>query len=412
MAVKESKNTKQDKDAAQKKLIATAKSKLSDQQKKRLTALEKQLEQAVGNRNSAKEGLQNLRIGLTLDEMHFILTGSKEYLSGKAEGNSAWGAYISTHLAQAGYGRSKVYNSIAQLQAARRIVPDDSIVLALINYKDPEKGIVLMVGGDEEKPFGKYTKHLQEHTKVVEGKVDLGEATLDEFVCETFLDPEKTEALDSYTAAVNSLFTRIWSMLRDEGMAKFAKDQKVLDEATCVHEALEHVRGILAYVLLSLGAGEMIVRPESDPDSTIVADIRTIQRMVADANAEQQKKLQSKAKREAERAAEKAVQAAPKTGAKNRGKKQQPAATAPAATSYTTPGAKSDPSARGYYWEHDAKEARKTPRTILVIRHIDTGGKVHGRATDPRQAAQVIEELESKEGGSPPQQQSGQIAAS
>lgn len=199
-----------------------------------------------------KRELQPLRVGMELSRVKEVIVGRSGKANPQQETGRIWGAYRDSHLKDAGYSKSSCDTYVGMIDEARMILPDDNLIVALLDHTN-EKGVVMMTGGNREKPFGRYTMYLksedvQQH--IEDGKVNLDDLSADDLVVNVF-DPENVEppeAKANMTVATNTVVKRIFTELKANVLPATNKQNPLIDE----EQAIQHSHGLVKYVVESL----------------------------------------------------------------------------------------------------------------------------------------------------------------
>jgi hypothetical protein len=199
-----------------------------------------------------KRELQPLRVGMELSRVKEVIVGRTGRANPQQESGRIWGAYRDSHLKWAGYTKSSCDTYVAMIEEARKILPDDKLITALLDHTN-ERGAVVMTGGRRERPFGKYSMYLksedvQQH--VDDGKVNLDDLSAEDLVANVF-DPENVETPETkvnMTVAVNSVVNKIFSELKANVLPARNAQNPLVDEA----QAIKHSHKLVQYVAESL----------------------------------------------------------------------------------------------------------------------------------------------------------------
>lgn len=230
----------------------------TDDQRQTISAVDKRLVGIQNDRKNLKREMQPLRVGMELSRVKEIIVGHTGKAKPQKETGRVWGAYRDSHLKDAGYSKSSSDTYVDMIAAARVILPDDTLITALLDHTNG-KGVVMLVGGNRERPFGKFTHYLKssdfqkEHVK--RGKVDLGDETVDDLVINVF-DPDNVEEPDTLanmTLAVNTVVKRIVAEVKGE----FRPGKNPLDLINVIQNARDYVRYVVECLLTVCNCPDM-----------------------------------------------------------------------------------------------------------------------------------------------------------
>jgi hypothetical protein len=267
------------------------------EQQQAVSAADKYLIGIQTDRKDLRREWQPLRIGMELDKVRLAITGETGPASPQTTTGRIWGAYVDSHLKDAGYSKASAKRYVGMIVEARIILPDDTLITRLLDYTDDKTGMVMLTGGKVEKPFGKYTLYMksndvQEHIK--DGKVDLGDLSVNNLVANVFSNPEPPPtALDLWAVAVNTVMRKF--VARANAKLKPGKKPLELDQVG------DHARDGVQYVvdaLLTLCKCEDMKEDTFDPidESVIKTDkLLTLEAAVNEVN-ENKKQKASEAK--------------------------------------------------------------------------------------------------------------------
>jgi hypothetical protein len=234
--------------------------------------------------------MQPLRVGMELSRVKEIIVGHSGKANPQKETGRVWGAYRDSHLKNAGYSKSSSDTYVDMIEAARTILPDDTLITALLDHTN-EKGVVMLVGGNREKPYGKYTMYLKSkdvQMYVKDGKVDLGEQTGEDLVANVF-DPnnvEEPDTLANMTVAVNTVVKRIVAEVKSE----LKPGKNPLDLTKVVENSRDYVRYVVECLLTLCNCPDMKDTFEPREEDIIELDkLLTLGAVVQELNEKRQK---------------------------------------------------------------------------------------------------------------------------
>jgi hypothetical protein len=278
----------------------------TESQRKTIFEVDAKLTVIQKAKTDLKRELQPLRVGMELSRAKEIIVGRSGKANPQQESGRIWGAYRDSHLKSAGYTKSSCDTYVAMIEEARKILPDNNLIVALLDHTD-EKGAVVMTGGNRDKPFGRHTMYLksenvQQH--VEDDKVNLDDLSADDLIANVF-DPENVETPDpvaNMTMAVNTVVKRILADLKANVLPAANKQNPLIDEA----QAIKHSHKLVRYVvesLLTACAMEPITFKALTLEHLKDDEIVTLSALVQEANAKKQKADDSKpAKKKAKKA--------------------------------------------------------------------------------------------------------------
>jgi len=267
----------------------------TDEQKTTISDVEEHLKEIQDHRKDSRRELQPLRVGMELQKVRFAITGESGAASPQKETGRIWGAYRDSHLKKAGYSKSSCDTYVGMIAAARTILPDDSLINALLDYINDKTGMVMLVGGKVDKPFGKYTMYLQSkdvQMHVRDGKVNLDDLSVDDLVANVFLpeNAETPDTLSNMTLAVNGVVKRIFNEVKEE--VKVGKEP--FDLSKVVENARDYVRHVVECLLLVCKCEDMTTFEAKDEEIIEQDSLRTLEAVVKEVN-EQKKASAAKA---------------------------------------------------------------------------------------------------------------------
>jgi hypothetical protein len=243
-----------------------------------------QTEKKNTQKNMRKE-FQPLRIGMQLSKVRKAITGEDGPADPQTKEGRIWGDYRDSHLKDAGYSKASCDRYVTMTEQARKILPD-SLIAVLLDYTD-ENGMVKLIGGSVEKPFGKFTKFLkspdvQKHIK--DGKVN-GDLSDDDLLG-AFNNPEESDTLDNISVAINTAVKRIFAKVKEEDKLKAPFDATVV-----VEKARHYVRDVIECLLLVCKCTDMTTFEAREDDGMIEkAGLDTLVGMVNKLNNEKKQK--------------------------------------------------------------------------------------------------------------------------
>jgi hypothetical protein len=234
--------------------------------------------------------LQPLRVGMELSKAKQVIVGRSGKANPQQEAGRIWGAYRDSHLKSAGYSKSTCDTYVGMIDEARKVLPDDTLITALLDHVN-EQGMVMMTRGDLERPFGKYTKYLKSkdvQMYVKDGKVDLGEQSPEDLVANVF-DPnnvEESDTVPNMTAAVNGVVKRIVSEVKGE----LKLGNSPLDLTKVVENSRDYVRYVVECLLTVCNCPDMKDTFEPREEDIIELDkLLTLGAVVKKLNEKKQK---------------------------------------------------------------------------------------------------------------------------
>jgi len=261
----------------------------TDAQKKVIFEVDAKLNVIQTDKNNLRKEMQPLRVGMELSRVKEIIIGRSGKADPQKEEGRIWGAYRDSHLKDAGYSKSSCDTYVGMIVEARKILPSDELITALIDHTD-EQGSVMMTGGNLERPFGKFTMYLrsdavQEH--VNDGKVNLDDLTVDDLIANVF-DPKNVESRKTkpnLTVAVNTAVRQIFSKLKAE---RKASKKPMTDEAATMKARNRLVQYVVEALLAVCDMQPMAFKPLTA--KTVKAHkLLTLASLVQAANAKKQK---------------------------------------------------------------------------------------------------------------------------
>jgi hypothetical protein len=258
----------------------------TDEQRQIVSDVDEHLIGIQSDKKDLRREMQPLRVGMELSKARRAITGQSGAASPQKESGRIWGAYRDSHLKDAGYSKSSCDTYVGMIEEARKILPDDNLITTLMDHTN-EKGVVLLVGGKVDKPFGKYTKYLKSdevQQYVKDGKVDLGDQTVDDLVINVF-DPDNAEeppdTLDHVAVAVNTAVKRIFARVKEE--LKTGKEP--FDLKKVVENARDYVRYVVESLLTVCDCPDMKDTFEPKEEDFIETDkLLTLEAVVKEAN--------------------------------------------------------------------------------------------------------------------------------
>jgi len=267
----------------------------TEQQRKTIFAVDATLKLIQTDKKKLRRELQPLRVGMELSKVREIIVGRSGKANPQQESGRIWGDYRDSHLKAAGYTKSSADTYVGMIEEARKILPDDTLIAALIDFTN-EKGAVVMTGGSKEKPFGKFTDYLksdavQMHIK--DGQVDLDDLSADELIVHVF-DPTNVETPDTpenTTVAVNTAVRRIWNEVKKK-LPK-ATAENPIDEAVAIKLSHEKLRYVIEALLTACEMEPISLKPLL-PQTFNDDDLISLSDLVTKANEKLQKAAEEK----------------------------------------------------------------------------------------------------------------------
>lgn len=261
----------------------------TEEQRNTISEVDTHLGEIQTDKKNLRRELQPLRVGMELDKVRLAITGEEGAASPQKETGRIWGAYRDSHLKDAGYSKASCDRYVGMIAAARTILPDDPLIVALLDYAN-DKGVVQLVGGNVKKPFGKYTMYLQSkdvQMHVKDGKVNLDDLSADDLIANVFdpLNAEAPDTLPNMSVAVNGVVSRILTQVKGE--LKPGKDP--LDLSKVVENARDYVRYVIECLLTVCNCPDMKDTFEPNGEDIIEADkLLTLEAAVKKANDDKQ----------------------------------------------------------------------------------------------------------------------------
>jgi hypothetical protein len=268
-------------------------------QKKVFFELDSRLGLIQTGKKDMRRETQPLRLGMELQKAKAVITGRAGKADPQKEEGRIWGAYRDSRLKAAGFSKSSCETYVTMIAEARKILPDDNLIITLLDHTN-EKGVVMMTGGKKEKPFGPYTMYLQSddvQKYVKDGKVDLEGLSAEDLVANVF-DPENVETPDPklrMTVAVNTVVKQLFAELKSNVLPRTSKENPLVDE----EQVVKHSHRLVQYVVESLlTACAMQPIPFSARTAEHLKDdeIVTLSSLVHEANAKKTKDDEAKPK--------------------------------------------------------------------------------------------------------------------
>jgi hypothetical protein len=241
------------------------------------------------DKKDLRREMQPLRVGIELSRVRKLIIGEEGDASPQTTNGRIWGDYRDSHLKNAGYSKASCDRYVSMTEVARKILPDDSLITALLDHTN-DKDVVQLVGGNVEKPFGKYTMFLksdevQMHVK--DGKV-LDDLSADHLIANVF-DPLNAETPDTpahMTVAVNTVVRRILTQVKGE----LKPGKEPLEFSKVVENARDYVRYVVESLLTVCNCPDMKDTFEPNGEDIIELDkLLTLEAAVKEANENKQK---------------------------------------------------------------------------------------------------------------------------